>query len=119
MHCLGVAVLSILNKKHHQKGHDGSTGIDDELPGIGKVKCWPSQPPDHDNDDGTDECPGRPEHLRGPASEDMKGVAHPAKEVRSFDFLMGIKGCNHPSNSFGRSAFLARIVDFPTLWGNT
>jgi hypothetical protein len=32
--------------------------------------------------------------------------------------LMGIMACNHPSNSFGRPGFLARIVDFPAHWAN-
>src|SRR5207248_10074850 len=118
MHCLGIAVLGVLDKKDHQKSDDGSTGIDDELPGIGKVKCWPSQRPDHDDDDRTDERPGRAEDLRGLSSEDMKGVTYLAKEVCSLDFLMGIAGRNHLSNDFGRPAFLARIVDFPTHWGN-
>src|SRR6266404_9778479 len=119
MHGLGIAILGVLNKKHHQERHDCGAGIDDELPGVGKMKGWPSQCPNQNDGDGTDECPCRAEHLRGPAGEDTKGVAHAAEEVASLDFLMGIMACNHLSNSFGRPALLARIVDFPAHWGNT
>src|SRR6267143_7195889 len=118
MHCLGIAVLSVLNKKHHQKGHNRGTGIDDELPGVGKMKHRSGHRPDRNDGDGTDECPCCAEHLRGPASEHTKGIADPAKEVASLDFLMGIMRCNHSSNSFGWPAFLARIVDFPAHWAN-
>src|SRR5437588_12972906 len=118
MHCLGIAVLGILNKKHHQKGHNRGTGVDDELPGIRKMKRRPGQCPDRNDHDGTDECPCRAEYLRGPASEDTKSVPHPAEEVASLDFLMGIMVCDHPSNSFGRTASVARIVDFLAQWAN-
>ena len=77
------------------------------------MKRRPGQSPDRNDDDGTDECPCRAEHLGRLAGEDSKGVAHAAEEVASLDFLMGIMRCNHPSNSFGRPALLARIVDFP------
>ena len=31
---LGITILSILDEKHHQEGHNGCTGIDNELPRI-------------------------------------------------------------------------------------
>ena len=34
MHCLGVAVLCVLDEKHHQKRNDSRAGINNELPGV-------------------------------------------------------------------------------------
>ena len=34
MHCFGVAVLGVLNQEHHQKGNDGGSSVDDQLPGV-------------------------------------------------------------------------------------
>src|SRR5437660_4340634 len=98
MNCLGIAVLGVLNKKHHQKGHNRGTGVDDELPGVGKMKHRPGHRPDCNDHDGTNECPGRAQYLRGTASEDTKGIAHAAEKVSALDFLMRIMACNHPSN---------------------
>ncbi len=38
MHRLCVAVLCVLNQKHHQESDDGRAGVDDELPGIGVIE---------------------------------------------------------------------------------
>ena len=29
-----VSVLRVLDQEHHEEGHDGGAGVDDELPGI-------------------------------------------------------------------------------------
>jgi len=37
-----MAVLCVLNQKHHEKRDDCRGGVDDQLPGIGKMKSRPS-----------------------------------------------------------------------------
>ena len=80
MHRFGVAVLGVLNQKHHQEGNDGSSSVDDQLPGIGKMKCWTGEKPDQDHEHGSGKRPRASEH-------DAKGVAHHAEEV-SFLFVL-------------------------------
>ncbi len=50
MHRFSVAVLGVLNQEHHQKRNDGSSSVDDQLPGVGKMKCWTSEKPDQDHE---------------------------------------------------------------------
>ena len=52
-----VTVLRVLDEEHHEEGDDGRAGIDNELPGIGKVKCRASQPPNGNDDDRQRESP--------------------------------------------------------------
>jgi len=49
MNCFGIAVLRVLNQEYHQKGDNGRSSVDDQLPGIGKMKSRASKEPD-DND---------------------------------------------------------------------
>jgi hypothetical protein len=41
----GIAVLCVLDEKHHQKGHDRCASINDQLPGVGKVEEWAGDTP--------------------------------------------------------------------------
>ena len=81
-----IAVLRVLNEKHHQKCDDGRAGINDELPGIGKMKHRAGYSPDNDNDDRDRERPGSAQNGGRLAREDAKGIAHRAKKV-SLRFL--------------------------------
>jgi hypothetical protein len=45
---LGIAVLGILNQKHHQKSDNRRGGIDHELPGVGKMENRSGGGPDRD-----------------------------------------------------------------------
>lgn len=47
-----VAVLRVLNEKHHEKCDDGGTRVDDQLPGVGVMKRGPEEGPRDDNNDG-------------------------------------------------------------------
>jgi len=49
VNCLGVSILGVLNQKYHQEGDNGRSGVDDQLPRVGKVKNGASNEPD-DND---------------------------------------------------------------------
>src|SRR5207245_2395705 len=49
MNRFGVAVLRVLNQKHHQKSDDGRGGVDDQLPRIGEMKSGASHEPDEDD----------------------------------------------------------------------
>jgi len=40
MHRFSIAVLRVLDKKHHEKGDDRRGSVDHQLPGIGKMKHW-------------------------------------------------------------------------------
>ena len=46
-----VAILGMLNQKHHQESNDGGASIDDELPGIAIVEDWPGRDPSQHHDD--------------------------------------------------------------------
>src|SRR5204863_5296892 len=45
LHCFAVTVLSVLDEKNHQKRRNRRRGIDDQLPGIAKVKNRPQDRP--------------------------------------------------------------------------
>ena len=53
-----IAVLGILNQKHHKKGDDGSAGIDDKLPSVRELKERSARRPDYDGHDREREYPG-------------------------------------------------------------
>src|ERR1051326_7556634 len=48
MHSRAIAVLRVLDEKHHQKGHDGGASIDDQLPGVAEPKQRSSDEPHRD-----------------------------------------------------------------------
>ena len=54
----GVLVLRPLDEEHHQKCHDGGAGIDDQLPGVGKMKEGPRHQPGHDDQRRRGKRPG-------------------------------------------------------------
>ena len=56
-----IAVLGVLNEKHHEKCHDRRRGVDDELPGIAVAEQGPGNRPGRDYEDG--DCKG--ERLAG------------------------------------------------------
>jgi hypothetical protein len=84
MHGFGVAVLGILNQKHHEESDNGGAGVDDELPGIGEMKGRPGDSPDDNDDDSDSESPGRAENLRRVAGENAEGVAGSTNKVARF-----------------------------------
>jgi hypothetical protein len=59
MHCFGVAVLRVLDQKHHEKGDDRRGGVDDQLPGIRKMNRWSGENPDKNYEHGSSKSPGR------------------------------------------------------------
>src|SRR6266852_2660506 len=81
MHRFGVAVLSVLDQEHHQKSDDGGGGVDDELPGIGKMKSGAGEQPNGNYQDGPGESPRAAEQDSGSTRKDAKSVAHDAEDV--------------------------------------
>ncbi len=81
MHRFGVAVLSVLDQEHHQKSDDGRGGVDDELPGIGKMKSRAGEQPNQNYQDGPGEGPRTAEQDSGVARKDAKGVPYYAEDV--------------------------------------
>ena len=75
LHRARVLVLRVLDQEHHEERHDGRSRVDDELPGVGKVKERAGQEP-HDDDPERDSeglAPARP--LRGLAGEVLPSAA--------------------------------------------
>jgi hypothetical protein len=60
-----VAVLGILDEKDHQEGNNSRACVDDELPGIGKLKQRPADRPGKDGSQGKGEDPGSSGFPRG------------------------------------------------------
>src|SRR5947207_9005332 len=81
MHRLRVAVLGVMNEEDHQERDDGRTGIDNELPGIRKMKGRPGETPDEDNKQRAGKRPGGAEDDRRVPGEDAKCIANDAEEV--------------------------------------
>lgn len=48
---LGIAVLGILDHKHHQEGDDRGPGVDDQLPAVVEMKNWAADGPTDDRSD--------------------------------------------------------------------
>jgi len=84
VHRLRVAVLSVLNQKHHQEGNDRGSGVDDQLPGVGEMKRRPGDGPDRDDEQRAGESPRTPENARTTPREDAERVADHAKEIPFF-----------------------------------
>src|SRR5438876_4765228 len=81
LHGLGVAVLCVLNKKHHQEGNDRGGGVDDQLPRIGKMKRGASDEPDEDDKHSSSKRPRAAEHDRAAVGENTERIANYAKEI--------------------------------------
>lgn len=54
-----VAILRVLDQKHHQKGDDSSAGVDNKLPGVRKSEQGPGNTPDYDDSNRAQEDAGR------------------------------------------------------------
>src|SRR3546814_10304152 len=48
LHRRAVAVLTVLDQEHGQKGEDGRRRVDDQLPGVGKMQQRAAHRPDED-----------------------------------------------------------------------
>jgi len=81
MHCFSVTVLRVLNQKYHQERDDGRGGVDDELPGVGKMKGRAGNEPNEDHKNSSGKCPCTAEHHGGTAREDTERVTDDTKEI--------------------------------------
>ena len=81
MHRLGVAVLCVLNQEDHQEGDDRRTGIDDQLPDVGKMKGRSGQRPDDDDQNGAAKSPRASQDHGRTAREYPKRIANEAKNI--------------------------------------
>jgi hypothetical protein len=135
MNCFGVAVLRILNQEYHQEGDNGRGGVDDQLPGVGKMKSGASEEPDSNHKHSSSKCPGAAENHGRMARENTEHVADDAKEIAFLlafsqfldlgfiqratlvfapDSQIARKEYRSPSASGGSSG-----IDFPAGLGNT
>ena len=81
MNCFGVPVLRILNQEYHQERDNGRAGINNELPGVRKMKRWSGRGPNYDDENGYRERPRAAQNDRGVARENAKCILDDAKEI--------------------------------------
>src|SRR5262245_53654031 len=77
-HNASLAVLGVLDQKHHQEGNDRCPGVDDELPGIGVVEVGPGQSPDHDDNERGEKSPMQAHSVCGPLRKSTECLFHAA-----------------------------------------
>src|SRR5207247_4565837 len=92
MHCFSIAVLRVLDKKHHEEGDDRGRSVDHQLPGIGKMKHWSGKNPDKDDKHGSGKSPCTSESDRGMTGKDPKCIAHHAKTIALLFFFLYLFG---------------------------
>ena len=68
----GFLVLRALNEKDHEKGDDGRTGVDDELPGVGETEHRAGNQPAENHGHGQREGPRAASGRGGAAGELLK-----------------------------------------------
>ena len=81
MNCFGIAVLRVLNQKHHQEGDNGRGGIYDQLPSIGEMKRRAGEDPNEDDEHLPAKGPGAAKHDGRMACENSERVTDNAKEI--------------------------------------
>src|ERR1700733_6352219 len=89
----GIAVLGVLDEKHHQKGHNRCASVNDQLPGVGKVKDGTGDSPNQYDADCGDKSPAGAEVMRalgGKAAEPV-GTSH-IRRGRLNRFLRDLHG---------------------------
>jgi len=74
-----VAALSVLDEEHHKESDNSGAGVDDQLPGVGKMKCRTGRCPVNDTGAGQDENRSAATLLRGPLSGRVEGFAEREK----------------------------------------
>jgi hypothetical protein len=85
---LGVTVLRVLNEEDHKKRNDRGASINDELPGVRKMKERPAYGPYHQNHNGQQKHIRMANYGRRAAGK----AAKPEIEAGGFpDLLMGFK----------------------------
>ena len=73
VHCGAIAVLRVLDEKHHQECDDRSARIGHQLPGVAESKYGSGDEPDDDR--------GRGEHKRQRVT---RGMRRPFREAREW-----------------------------------
>ena len=98
-----VAVLSVLNQKHHQECDDRRGRIDYKLPGIAEMKNWSQNAPYHNGAERTPEC-------HWPADDSSRHSGEPLKPSVFFPWLaMSIVWRQWLHNSGGLTAWLGEL----------
>ena len=82
MHCFGIAVLRILDQEHHEERDDRRGGVDDQLPGIGKMKRRSGEKPHEDDEHSSGKSPCAAENNRRLARENAKRILDDTKKSR-------------------------------------
>jgi len=78
----GIPILSVLDQEDDKESHDGGTGIDNQLPGIGKMEQRAADCPENQDYDSRQEHKWMAYELCGPGGKaaepeiDGVGVSH-------------------------------------------
>jgi hypothetical protein len=64
MNSFSVAILGVLDQKHHEECNNRRARIDYQLPSIGEMKERARQSPDNDEADGNEESAGASDKFR-------------------------------------------------------
>ena len=108
MDCLGIAILCVLNQKYHQEGDNGRSGIDDQLPRVGKMKSGASKEPDDNDKHSCGKCPCAAEHTGGTPREHTERVADETKKIAFLFVLFKFFDLGFVQDY---SSFRARVLD--------
>jgi hypothetical protein len=73
---LAVTILSVLDEENHQKGDDCRSRVNNQLPGVGKLKEGACDPPNYDDHHGKKECRDRPRQIGYRVREPAKDIVH-------------------------------------------
>jgi hypothetical protein len=76
LHRGAIPVLSVLDEKDHQEGHDGRTGVDHQLPTIAEAEDRAGDSPDHNDRNRHPEGAGMPCGSSGPLGETVERVCN-------------------------------------------
>src|SRR5438477_3079095 len=92
MHCFRVPILSVLDQKYHEEGDHRRSCVDDQLPGVGKMKSGPCEDPHTNDKRSSHKCPRTAEHHGGTVRENTECVAGNTKEIAVLFVLFSVFG---------------------------
>src|SRR5262250_2365233 len=81
MNCFGVAILCVLNQKHHEERHDCRGGVDDQLPGGREMKSRSGDEPDENYKNGAAKRPSAAKQYRRALRETPERVTDKANKI--------------------------------------
>jgi hypothetical protein len=94
LHSGAISVLRILDKKDHQKGHDGRPGVYHQLPGVREMEQWPGNGPANDERESHYERGGPARELRRVGGKIAKKPMQTESSIERPTGLLGFPRCD-------------------------